>query len=107
MSFLGIIVALASIAGAMLSKRLVSHTKPEKIIVQGLVIMLIGTLLATSVQFLPNALQMPTMIVSVFIILFGTGTALPICLSIALGMTLYIADHVTLLMERLILVEQE
>ncbi|CAM5243070.1 Bcr/CflA family efflux transporter OS=Lysinibacillus sphaericus OX=1421 GN=LS41612_10885 PE=3 SV=1 [Lysinibacillus sphaericus] len=82
--FLGIIVALASIAGAMLSKRLVSHTKPEKIIVQGLVIMLIGTLLATSVQFLPNALQMPTMIVSVFIILFGTGTALPICLSIAL-----------------------
>lgn len=82
--FLGIIVALASIAGAMLSKRLVSHTKPEKIIVRGLSTMLIGTLLATSVHFLSISLQMPTMIVSVFIILFGTGTALPNCLSLAL-----------------------
>ncbi|MEK3972542.1 multidrug effflux MFS transporter [Bacillus sp. FSL M7-0558] len=83
--FLGITVALASIAGAMLSKRLVSHTKPEKIIVHGLVIMLIGTLFATSVHFLPISLQMPAMIVSVFIILFGTGTALPNCLSLALN----------------------
>lgn len=82
--FLGIIVALASIAGAMLSKRLVSHTKPEKIIVSGINIMLIGTLLAIAVYFLPIAYQMPTMIVSVFIILFGLGTALPNCLSLAL-----------------------
>ena len=82
--FLGIIVALASIAGAMLSKRLVSHTKPEKIIVRGLLIMLIGTFLAITVYFLPMACQMPTMIVSVFFILFGTGTALPNCLSLAL-----------------------
>lgn len=82
--FLGIIVALSSIAGAMLSKRLVSHTKPEKIIVCGLAIMLIGTTLATSVHFLPIALQMTIMIVSVFIILFGTGIALPNCLSLAL-----------------------
>ncbi|MEK4423901.1 multidrug effflux MFS transporter [Solibacillus sp. FSL K6-1523] len=83
--FLGIVVALASIAGAMLSKHLVSHTKPEKIIVRGLAIMLLGTLFATSVHFLPISLQMPTMIVSVFIILFGTGTALPNCLSLALS----------------------
>lgn len=83
--FLGITVALASIVGAMLSKRLVSHTKPEKIIVHGLVIMLIGTLFATSVHFLPISLQMPAMIVSVFIILLGTGTALPNCLSLALN----------------------
>ncbi|TCP66470.1 multidrug effflux MFS transporter [Baia soyae] len=82
--FLGIIVAFASIAGAMLSKRLVSNTKPEKIIVRGLAIMLIGTLLATSVHFLPISLQMLFMIGSVFIILFGTGTALPNCLSLAL-----------------------
>lgn len=82
--YLGIIVALASIAGAMLSKRLVSHTKPEKIIVRGLVIMFIGTLCATAVHFLPTVLQMPTMIMSVFIILFGTGTTLPNCLSLAL-----------------------
>ncbi|MEK4298878.1 multidrug effflux MFS transporter [Oceanobacillus sp. FSL W8-0428] len=82
--FLGIVVALASIAGAMLSKRLVSHTKPEKIIVFGLAIMFIGTVLATLVHFLPISLQMPTMIVSIFIILFGTGTALPNCLSLAL-----------------------
>ncbi|MFD2114301.1 multidrug effflux MFS transporter [Paenibacillus yanchengensis] len=82
--FLGIIVALASIAGAMLSKRLVSRTKPEKIIVQGIAIMLVGTLLATTVHYLPILLQMPTMIASVFIILFGTGTALPNCLSLAL-----------------------
>ncbi|KMY19290.1 hypothetical protein ABDA29_13100 [Bacillus pumilus] len=46
--------------------------------------MLIGTLLATSVHFLPISLQMSTMLVSVFIILFGTGTALPNCLSLAL-----------------------
>ncbi|MDM5321535.1 multidrug effflux MFS transporter [Bacillus altitudinis] len=83
--FLGITVALASIAGAMLSKRLVSHTKPEKIIVHGLVIMLIGTLFATLVHFLPISLQIPAMIVSVFIILLGTGTALPNCLSLALN----------------------
>lgn len=82
--FLGIVVALASIAGAMLSKRLVSHTKPEKIIVFGLAIMFVGTVLATLVHFLPISLQMPTMIVSIFIILFGTGTALPSCLSLAL-----------------------
>lgn len=82
--FLGIIVALASIAGAMLSKRLVSRTKPEKIIVRGLIIMLIGTFLAITVYFLPMACQMPTMIVSVFFILFGIGTALPNCLSLAL-----------------------
>jgi len=81
---LGIIVALAAIAGAMLSKRLVSHTKPEKIIVRGLIIMLIGTFLAITVYFLPIACQMPIMIISVFIILFGTGTALPNCLSLAL-----------------------
>lgn len=82
--FLGIVVALASIAGAMLSKRLVMHTKPEKIIVGGLVIMLIGTVLATSVHFLPESMQMSMMIGSVFLILFGTGTALPNCLSLAL-----------------------
>ncbi|GIN89013.1 Bcr/CflA family drug resistance efflux transporter [Siminovitchia terrae] len=82
--FLGIIVALASIAGAMLSKRLVIRITPEKIILRGLTIMLIGTLVSTSVHFLPISLQLPTMIVSVFIILFGTGTALPNCLSLAL-----------------------
>lgn len=83
--FLGIIVALASIAGAMLSNRLVSHTKPEKIIVHGLAIMLVGTLLASSTQILSISLQLPIMIVSVFIILFGIGTALPNCLSLALN----------------------
>ncbi|MBD8006959.1 multidrug effflux MFS transporter [Bacillus norwichensis] len=82
--FLGIIVALASITGAMLSKRLVIHIAPEKIIIRGLNIMLSGTLLSASVHFLPIPLQLPTMIVSVFIILFGTGTALPNCLSLAL-----------------------
>lgn len=82
--FLGMIVALASIAGAMLSKRLVSSNEPEKIIVSGLTIMFMGTLLALSAYFLPNSVQMPAMIVSVFIILFGTGTALPNCLSLAL-----------------------
>lgn len=82
--FLGIVVALASIAGAMLSKRLVSHMQAEKIIVYGLAIMLIGALFAISVSFLPNGLQLPSMIISVFMMLFGTGTALPNCLSLAL-----------------------
>ncbi|SFX31895.1 polar amino acid transport system substrate-binding protein [Thermoactinomyces sp. DSM 45891] len=82
--FLGIIVALASIAGAMLSKRLVTYMKPEKIIVRGLAMMLTGTVIASSVHFLPSSIQMLVMIVSVFMILFGTGTALPNCLSLAL-----------------------
>ncbi|MDQ0271745.1 multidrug effflux MFS transporter [Cytobacillus purgationiresistens] len=81
---LGIIVALASIAGAMLSKQLVNRMKPERVIVFGLGIMLTGILLATSVHYLPSSIQMPIMIVNVFIILFGTGTALPNCLSLAL-----------------------
>lgn len=81
---LGIVVALAAIAGAMLSKSLVRRMKPEKIIVRGLIILLFGTLLAASVHFLPIALQLPVMIASIFIILFGTGTALPNCLSLAL-----------------------
>ena len=83
--FLGIIVALASIAGAMLSNRLVNQTKPEKIIIRGLGIMLGGTILASSIQILSISLQLPIMIVSVFIILFGIGTALPSCLSLALN----------------------
>ncbi len=81
---LGIVVALASIAGAILSKHLVNRIKPEKIIVIGLSIMFTGTLMATFVHFLPSSIQMPIMIVNVFIILFGTGTALPNCLSLAL-----------------------
>ncbi|GIN19804.1 hypothetical protein J1TS3_09380 [Siminovitchia fordii] len=68
----------------MISKRLVNHTEPENIIVHGLAIMLMGTLLATLVHFLPISLQLPAMIVCVFVILFGTGTALPNCLSLAL-----------------------
>lgn len=82
--FLGIVVALASIVGAMLSNKLVSHMKPEKIIVYGLMIMLGGILLAGIIFILPNEWQLPSMIGSVFIILFGTGTALPNCLSLAL-----------------------
>lgn len=82
--FLGIIVATATISGAMLSNRLVSKIKPEKIIMHGLIILISGTILACSTPLLPT-LQLPIMITSVFIILFGIGTALPNCLSLALN----------------------
>lgn len=85
--FLGIVVALASIFGAMISKKLVSIWQPEKIIHLGCCVMTIGSLLltlVTTVAILPNIVLMISILTFIFILLLGAGIALPNCLSLAL-----------------------
>lgn len=84
--FLGIIVALASIIGAMISKRLVSNYQPEKVIHLGCSVMTVGALLLLIVSSfpLPNIVLLVGILVTIFITLLGSGIALPNCLSLAL-----------------------
>lgn len=85
--FLGIGVAGASILGSLLSKRLLSIYQPEKIILLGIKTMVFGTLflLITSMENnLPELAQFWLMLIGIFILLTGTGMALPNCLSLAL-----------------------
>ncbi|WP_427110229.1 multidrug effflux MFS transporter [Lysinibacillus xylanilyticus] len=84
--FLGIIVALASIIGAMISKRLVNKYRPEKVIHLGSLVMTVGAFLLLIVSTLPlsNIVLLMGILVSVFITLLGSGIALPNCLSLAL-----------------------
>lgn len=57
---------------------------PEKIILLGIAITLLGAVLSASVVLLPTTIQMSAMLMSIFVLLFGMGTALPNCLSLAL-----------------------
>ncbi|MFT9820998.1 multidrug effflux MFS transporter [Lysinibacillus sp. NPDC056185] len=84
--FLGIIVALASIIGAMISKRLISNYQPEKVIHLGCSVMTVGALLLLIVSSLPlpNIVLLMGILVTIFITLLGSGIALPNCLSLAL-----------------------
>ncbi len=84
--FLGIIVALASILGAMISKRLIATHPPQQIIYIGCSVMLMGAFLLMIVCTLPLPISMLAMsiMVTIFILLLGSGIALPICLSLAL-----------------------
>lgn len=85
--FLGIMVALAAVVGAMISKRLLAKIQPEKIIHLGCFIMIVGSLLlilTSMLQTLPNTVLIASLLITVFIILMGAGVALPNCLSLAL-----------------------
>ena len=85
--FLGIVIAGASILGALLSKKLLSTHKAEWIITLGLRIMLLGSvllLISSYTSFLPKWIQFTAILISIFTTLLGTGTALPNCLSLAL-----------------------
>jgi len=84
--FLGIIVALASILGAMISKRLITSHPPQQIIYVGCLVMLLGAFLLTIVCTLPLPASMLALSImgTVFIMLLGSGIALPNCLSLAL-----------------------
>ncbi|MGE7613669.1 multidrug effflux MFS transporter [Paenibacillus sp. NPDC101420] len=85
--FLGIVVALASIVGAMMSKRLLSLYAAEKIIHIGCLVMTSGALLLTivsSLVSLPNMMLMVCILITLFVMLMGAGIALPNCLSLAL-----------------------
>ncbi|MDT2833238.1 multidrug effflux MFS transporter [Vagococcus carniphilus] len=85
--FLGIVIAGASIIGALLSKKLLKTYQPERIILLGIKIMLLGStllLVSSYTDFLSKWIQFTAILISVFITLLGTGTALPNCLSLAL-----------------------
>ncbi|WP_312147432.1 multidrug effflux MFS transporter [Paenibacillus odorifer] len=85
--FLGIIVALASIVGAMISKRLLTLYAPEKIIHIGCLVMASGALLltiASSLVLLPDMIVIVCILITLFVLLMGAGIALPNCLSLAL-----------------------
>ncbi|MGG2110847.1 multidrug effflux MFS transporter [Lysinibacillus pakistanensis] len=84
--FLGIFVALASIIGAMISKRLVINFKPEKVIHLGCYVMIAGAILQLIVSILPfsNHVLFTSIIGTIFMMLLGAGIALPNCLSLAL-----------------------
>lgn len=85
--FLGIIVALASIVGAMISKRLLTLYAPEKIIHIGCLVMASGALLltiASSLDSLPDMIVIVCILITLFVLLMGAGIALPNCLSLAL-----------------------
>ncbi|GGH23698.1 multidrug effflux MFS transporter [Paenibacillus segetis] len=85
--FLGIIVALAAIIGAMISKRLLTVYTPEKIIHIGCLVMTIGALLlavASTLETLPHMIVIICILITMFVVLMGAGMALPNCLSLAL-----------------------
>lgn len=85
--FIGILVAFASIIGALISKRLLTKIHPEKIIHAGCFIMLAGSIifiLLITFTELPKILLMACILIAIFIILLGAGVALPNCLSLAL-----------------------
>ncbi|NUU62192.1 multidrug effflux MFS transporter [Paenibacillus agri] len=85
--FMGIIVALASVVGAMISRRLLPLYAPEKIIHRGCLVMTGGALLLTlgsSLSGVPDILAVICMLMAIFVMLIGAGMALPNCLSLAL-----------------------
>ncbi|GED69277.1 Bcr/CflA family drug resistance efflux transporter [Brevibacillus reuszeri] len=85
--FLGIFVALSSVLGAMLSKRLLGRLPAEKIILIGSLVTTLGAICLTGFTLIgmsPSVLSFAVMVVSIFILLLGIGIAIPNCLSLAL-----------------------
>lgn len=84
--FIGIVVAIASVVGAQLSKYLLGKLRPEMIILGGIVVLLIGNgvLLAIAYGSGPVWFQLSGFLVGIFVMLVGVGAALPNCLSLAL-----------------------
>ncbi|MCM3340583.1 multidrug effflux MFS transporter [Paenibacillus sp. MER TA 81-3] len=85
--FFGIIVALASIVGAMFSKKLLTIYAPEKIIHIGLLVMSAGALVltvASTFDTMPKIMAIASILFTMFIMLMGAGIALPNCLSLSL-----------------------
>jgi len=85
--FFGIFVALSSIFGAMLSKKMLANYPAEKIILLGSVITSIGAVCLvglTGYGTSPSALSLILMVTFLFILLLGIGMTIPNCLSLAL-----------------------
>ncbi|EAC9079044.1 Bcr/CflA family efflux MFS transporter [Listeria monocytogenes] len=82
--FMGCAVAAATILGAWLSNRRLKQHSPQKIITEGILLALGGTLFLSIVSAFPLIIQVIAYILFVSIILVGIGMALPNCLSLAL-----------------------
>lgn len=85
--FFGIFVALSSILGAMLSKRMLTRLRAESILLVGTVTSLTGALGLTGFAFIgiqANLLHLGIMVTGVFVLLLGIGMTIPNCLSLAL-----------------------
>lgn len=85
--FLGIVVAVASIIGAMLSRRLLGRVQPGKIIVIGTLVTTIGAAGLTGLALLDlkaTATHFILIVAFLFLLLLGIGMAIPNCLSLAL-----------------------
>lgn len=85
--FMGIVVACATILGALLSKKLLTKFEPTKIIRFGITFALFGSLFLLAISLIDMTLKITTIlfILGIFITLIGTGLALPNCLSLALA----------------------
>jgi Bcr/CflA subfamily drug resistance transporter len=84
---LGICVALSSIMGAMLSKKLLSRLTAEKIIVGGCLTASAGALILVALVLIglqSSTISMAFFVACLFILLLGVGMAIPNCLSLAL-----------------------
>lgn len=82
--FMGCAVAAATILGAWLSNRRLKQHSPQKIITEGILLALGGTLSLSIVSVFPLIIQVIAYILFICIILVGIGMALPNCLSLAL-----------------------
>lgn len=85
--FLGIFVAMASIFGAMLSKKLLTRLQAERIILIGSMVTTLGAACLMGLALCKMAPSMPflaLMVACIFILLLGIGMAIPNCLSLAL-----------------------
>lgn len=84
---LGICVAVSSIMGAILSKKLLRRLSAETIIFYGCLTTAVGTLIFTAFALTglqSNAMSMVFILVCLFIVLLGIGMTIPNCLSLAL-----------------------
>ncbi|USG64792.1 multidrug effflux MFS transporter [Brevibacillus ruminantium] len=85
--FFGIFVALSSVFGAMLSKKLLNKFPAEKIILIGSLVSTFGAVCLTGFTLYgvnPSLLSLAFMVASIFTLLLGIGMSIPNCLSLAL-----------------------
>jgi drug resistance transporter, Bcr/CflA subfamily len=85
--FLGVLVALSSICGAMLAKKWLPRFAAEKIILIGSLVATGGAACLTVLTLAgvePNLLSLCLMLAAIFMLLLGIGIAIPNCLSLAL-----------------------
>ncbi|MGG3874045.1 multidrug effflux MFS transporter [Brevibacillus laterosporus] len=85
--FFGVFVALASIIGALLSKKLLQKLSAERIIYVGSLVTALGAGSLTALVLIgldSSILSLVLLVSCIFILLMGIGMAIPNCLSLAL-----------------------